>query len=219
MKGRRYSIGAAIADFYVLGIVSGAGAAVYVAAVRRPVPIWEPLLSLVLSLVLIAIYYAGFARKAPFLTPGEMMMGRVIEGGVKEWRNPYAISRTSLFVVLFAALVGAGNSWDSIANERFYSTLTFPVVFGRGLLLGGLLVALIRVGRGHAEAGFLIAAYFGITAIAGFFSTPPEGVSASVPRSAAALGLLLATLTAVLTLRYVRARRMPELGKTELLRA
>ena len=205
MKGeRRYSLGAGVGDFYTLSIVVGAAAGVYVAVARRPVPSWGPLLEIGIALTLIIAYYSIVARGAPFRTPGEVMLGRVVLHGRKQWINPYGVNRAALFVVLFTALVVAGNSWDSAADEHLYVTLTLPVVLGRIVLLGCLLAGVMMVGQAHRAGPYLVAGYFGLMGVANLLAHPSAGGSANIIRGLSLFGFLMAILAGVVLVRYQR---------------
>ena len=205
MKGeRRYSIGAGIADFYVAGIVLGAFSGTYVAIMRQPVPLEWPLLIMALTVALIVVYYTLVARRVVFRTVGEVMMGRIVIDGRKQWSNPYGISRTALFCVLFIALVGAGNSWDSAADEHFFSMLTPQVVLGRAAVLACLLVGIVMIGR-HYVGVLLIAAYFTLTGLVTLLATPPAGVPGNVTRGLGVFGLSMGLVAGALLSRYHKA--------------
>jgi hypothetical protein len=203
--GRRYSIGAGVVAFYVGGIVLGSVAGLYVAVTRRPVPLWEPFLAMGLVLTLVLVYHSRVARKVSLRTPGEMMMGCVVVDGLKQWTNPYGINRAALFAVLFIALVGAGSLWDSVADERFYASLTLPVVVGRIVYLGCLLAGVVMVGRAQPAGGILVAAYFALAGIVNLLAEPPAGVSVNVTRSLGLSGVLMALVAGVILFRYQRA--------------
>jgi hypothetical protein len=201
MKGtKRYSIGAGIADFYVAGTISAALGAIYVAVNHRLVPIWEPFLAIALVLAVVIIYYAVVARRVAFLTPGEIMMGRVVTAGCKHWTNPFGIDRSALFAVLFMALIGAGNAFDSATDGRFYTTLTAPVVAGRMVFIGALLAGTVMVGRARAAGGALVVGYFALTA-AGILLGKPPGMMRMVGWSV----LFMALVAGVILWRYQRA--------------
>jgi|GEM_PF-3104464 len=165
-KGRRYTIGAAFADFYILGIVIGAVAALMVAFARRPVPLGTSFLILALNILAAIIYHAAISAKTQFRSPGELMMGRKIVERRKEWTNPYGRNRSIMFIVAFVALILAANSWDSVSDESLYTTLTLPRVILRMLPLLILIVGLLRFGSGRASGGYLVAFYFLMMAIA-----------------------------------------------------
>lgn len=213
MKGtRRYSIGAAIVDFYVAGIILGAVAGIYVAATQLPVPMWEPFLVMGLDLMCIIVYHSVVARKVVFRSVGEAMMGRVVVDGCKHWTNPYGINRTALFVVLFIALIRAGNSWDSVADERIYATLTFPNVLWYVMLLGCLLVGIVNVGRAQSVGGFLVVVYFTLAAVSNLLAEPSAGVSVGIIRGAGLVGLFVAFVAGVVLLGYYRSAAKKALG-------
>ncbi len=205
---KRYAIGAAVADWYVLNIGLGAAVALYVAATRRPVPPWEPLALLALTLAMVLVYHGGLARRSALLSPGELMMGRSVVDGVKQWRNPHGIGRGALFGVLYVALVMAGNSWDMVADEELHATLAFHVTLGRMTLLSFLLHGLISLGRGQPGAGVLVAAYFAAGPWGMIETRPPVQIAEQVIASLGAFCVLMAVATVVVVLRYGRAVAM-----------
>jgi hypothetical protein len=205
MKGEgRYRWGAAIADFYIFSIVGGVVPATYVAVVGEPV---SPLsqLGLIVSIFgLVIVYHVALARRANIRTPGEILMGGVLVDDIKRWTNPFRVSRTALFAVIFVALIVAGNSWESAADERFYSSLTPGVVIGRVLILSGLVVGTAMAGSGRMKGGLLIVAYLGLYA-SGTYSSPPDGVAPEVTRGMAMSSLVLTIACALVVFRYHRA--------------
>jgi len=207
MKGsKRYSLGAAIADFYYFATVFGTAGGLYVAVNNEPVPIGWHLMMMLLLLAIVIVYHSLVARRVGFCTPGEAMMGRTVIDGRKEWTNPYGINRTALFIVLFFALISAGNSWDAATDERFHASLTLRVVALRAAVLGGLLVGLWRVGRAQSAGGPLVLGYFVFAAIGALLTEPTAGVPGNV-RLGVGLFLVLTTLGAgIVLIYYYRAR-------------
>lgn len=111
------------------------------------------------------VYHLGIARRVGLRTPGELLMGCTIADRTKRWANPYPINRAPLFAICFVALVVAVNSWDSAADDQYYSSLTVPVVTGRMLLVALLLTGILMMGMRRAWGGLLIALYFAVSSV------------------------------------------------------
>jgi len=160
-----FSFGALVADLYCFAIAAGAVQGIYVAAAQKPVPVWSPLLVGFLSLIGIVLYHTKLSRSFSRLTAGEMLFGRRIVEGQKYWSNPYRSSRGLLFILIFVALVTWGNLWDSVSDERVYSTLTPLVVVGRIAFLSVGLSGLVVAARGRPAGAYVVAVCFAASAV------------------------------------------------------
>ena len=79
MDGRRYTLGVAIADLYVLAVIPGSIVGLYVAISHRPVPLWELFQAAVISMSAVILYYSRVAREVTFLTRSETLLGSYVE--------------------------------------------------------------------------------------------------------------------------------------------
>lgn len=203
MKGsRRYLIGSVVADIYVNSIILGAILGIYVAVVRRPVSPTGGFLLTVAGLVSVIVYSSLVAHRVSFRTPGELMMGCIVVDGSKQWVNPYGASRTVLFVVIFIVLVTAGNSWDAIADELLYITLTPSVVIGRLFLNLGMLVGMIRIGQAQYNGFSPVMGYIVLTTISIMMLNFPAEVPASFTIGFKVFNTLVMLLAIVVLWRY-----------------
>jgi hypothetical protein len=170
MKKRRYTVGAAFADFYSIGIVAGGFEALSVAIMRRPFPLAASFLTLFATILVVILYHALISPRIRLRSPGEAMMGGTIVDGRKEWTNPYGRNRTVLFVLFFITLLIAANSWDGISDEAQYLSYSLPVVLVRMVVLSFVLWGLASFGSGRTGGGYYIAFYY-IASAVGLWAT------------------------------------------------
>ena len=210
VEGRRYSIGAAIADLYVSAMALGVAAAVYVVATSRPVALWLPFIEFPLVALLVIVYHARFARKVSFMSPGEMIFGRQMTDQGKQWFNPYGASRAALFTGFFIAMILAGNSWDNVADERLYHMYTLSNILVHIGLLAILIAGLTMAGRGNRLGGIGISLYFALLGLTSFLAPPP---SEELKAGSLAVGyfmLFMVVVTAAAFWWYANLRRRNE---------
>ncbi len=153
-----YSFIAGISDFYFLSFALGAITALGGCVFQSPVPLFLLILIFVVSLLVAILYHAIFARRVSWLTPGEQLVGRVVEQS-KEWKNPYGRNRWALFIVILITIMLAGNAWDSLSLGLTY---TFDAIAARVILLTALYYGLVQLGRGQLGGLLYVVAFFAI---------------------------------------------------------
>ena len=204
MKKRRYTIGAAYADFCALAIVTGAIEAIFVALLHRPLSMGAAFLTFFAIVLAVILYHALISPRIHLRSPGEAMMGGKIVDARKEWTNPFGRNRTILFILLFVTLVFAGNSWDGISDEEHYLSYSLPIVLARMIALLILLSGLVSFGAGRASGGYIVALYYLMLAFS--FWTTKSSILGVLP-TIYGLGLLMlgmAIIAVVLAKYYGR---------------
>ena len=193
LSRKRFSFAALVGDFYCMGIALGAINGLYVASTRRLVEVWWAILPLLILAVVLLVYHAKIARSVAWFTPGEIIFGRSMHDGAKWWTNPYDVSRAPIFILVFISLVTWGNMWDSASHEKFYLTLTLPIVLGRIAFLAVGLWGLILLGRGQPYGAYLVAGILGISLLSNLVSNNVVEV-----REGIRAGFLLAGISGIL---------------------
>ena len=204
LSRKRLSFGALVADFYCFGIIAGAIQGLYVAGAHKPVPLWLPVLLMLSGSVGLIVYHTILARSIRRFSPGEVIFGRRTHDGGKWWMNPYRVSRVYLFGLVIIALVSWGNLWDSVSHERFYSTLTFPVVLGRIAFLATGIFGLLLLGRGKPHGAYFVAAVFTISALANLKSVGAAEVSRGITSGIAAVSAAIVLFAVGVGIYYAR---------------
>jgi hypothetical protein len=168
------------------------------------VPLWSPLLLFFAGAAGLVAYHARLSRAVRWFSPGEIIFGRLNHEGTKWWVNPYRVSRAYMFTLVIVALVWWGNLWDSVADERFYSTMTFPVVLGRiGLLALGL-YGLLLLGRGKPHGAYFVAAVFALSALGHLHGGAAPEVPRPITTGLAAAGVAMVLFAVGAGLYYAR---------------
>jgi hypothetical protein len=94
------------------------------------------------------VYHKRLANRLTILTPGELMAGRFLVSGGKQWLSPFSKTRIPLFLLILLTIVMAGNTWDGIANGAAFGIVQ---VVGRSVVAGFVIFCLVAAGRGHAS--------------------------------------------------------------------
>ena len=141
-----YSLIAGVSDFYFLSFVLAATAALGTVVLQRPIPLPILILLLVSSILVTILHHAIFAKRVSWLTPGEHLVGRVVENGSKEWKNPYGRNRWALFLTILLTIVSSSNAWDGLGMGGVY---VLNAALARIALLAALYYGLVQVGRGQ----------------------------------------------------------------------
>jgi hypothetical protein len=105
---------------------------------------------------MVIFYYSIVSNKVKWLSPGEIIVGRLILDGKKIWVNPYGISRGLLFALIIIALVFTRDSISQLGFEL--SAFGLIVIFiktaivyaglllvGRGKLIGSLPIIILLI--------------------------------------------------------------------------
>jgi hypothetical protein len=147
---------AAVIDFYYLAMAVGFVASLVVSVTR--VNVIAPLhtmLFLLLDLAIVVVYHTVVSPKAPLLTLGEVIAGRIRENGNKRWTNPYCRNRSGIVAYMFTSLILYGNSFDAVFAGTVPST-TGTIFTGLRITLVSL--GFILIGKGRIGGVFIPAA-------------------------------------------------------------
>ena len=133
---------AGIADFYILSFLVGSLIALFCMIVGQPMPLIM-LLYIPIAVVLIIVYYRFLSKNIMWLSPGEMMAGRIVQGAGKAWTNPYGSNRFFMFFTILLTLALLSNSWDGLSRGRIYSATEWLI----------LTLSLAALSLGYTAAG------------------------------------------------------------------
>jgi hypothetical protein len=112
-----YPFIAGIYDFYFTSLLLGAIVALGVSIVQASINLIISLTILLLSLIIPIVYHVFLAKKSQWLSPGELLTGRIIQNNQKLWTNPYGYNRWTLFLIILLTLLVLGNAWDRLSES------------------------------------------------------------------------------------------------------
>lgn len=150
-----YSFLAGVSNFYFLSFLLGAVIALVMTLFETTVGMGV-LLMPILCLIVVILYHLQFAKRVPWRSPGELLVGQVLKEGVKEWTNPYGRNRWALFTVLLFTVVIASNTWDKLGEGKIYS---LTEISARTVLVATLYFALVRIGMGKLKFALIPIAF------------------------------------------------------------
>jgi hypothetical protein len=145
-KSHFYPFIAGIYDFYFTALLLGAIVALGVSIGQTPINPAISLTMLGLSFLAAVVYHVFWAKKSPWLSPGELTVGRHIQNNQKLWSNPYSHNRWALFLIIFLTLSIVGNTWDRLSEGYVYS---LGEVATRIVILSLVSYGLVELGRGR----------------------------------------------------------------------
>jgi len=154
---------AGIIDFYILAIAIGAAEAIIQSLLGKPVFRSTNFLvfSLVLTVILIVVivfYYRTYAKKTLWLSPGEIISGRVVEcNQKKEWINPYKVNRFGIYFIVLTTLIILGNEWDGVVLGQIYP---FAIIAGKMIKIMFAFWGMVMLGKGRLKGALLIIPFF-----------------------------------------------------------
>jgi len=152
-------------------------------------------------LLTVLVYHLAVSGRVRWLSPGELMTGRCVQDGKKQWANPYDRNRWALFLIQMITLVVAGNSWDGIGDGVIYPLRT---AVSRSIFLGLLVYGIVKVGQGALSWVGMIAFYFVIMAVRSMVTALPADIPEAI-RGLMALGFMgLAAFAVAVGLAYER---------------
>jgi len=119
-KSKPHHYIAGIVDFYIASFFINSLLGLIGLIFNMLIPLlvlWGCIPVLILFLI---FYYRIICKKINWLSPGEIIAGRIINDRYKEWVNPYGINRFFLFFTIIFTLVIFGNSWDGLSRGEIY---------------------------------------------------------------------------------------------------
>jgi hypothetical protein len=212
VESKSHRILAGFVDYYTTSIALGTVVALGVAITRRPVPPGLWLLAIPLVLVAVVVYHTRFSSRTSWLSPGEAISGRMLTPLGKQWINPYRRNRAVLFLFVFAALVVAGNSWDSLGTGQ---VIGLRVVLARGVILAALIGGLWSLGQGRWWGGAISGLYLLVTGLGVRGHAEAGGMSASLRSTILAVFVGLAVGSVLVSWIYGRFGREEPPGSSD----
>ncbi|MGJ4789485.1 hypothetical protein [Leptospira koniambonensis] len=164
-ESKPHPILAGVFDFYfaacligsILGLTNSLAKVTYSSSLTLP---------LIIILILITfIYYKWIADRQMWLTPGEIVTGRIVENNTKKWTNPYGKNRWLLFTSLLINIIIDSNGWDSLYTGVILEFSKW-VVISVGMILLTLGAILAGKNKNYWIVFAILPAAIGIASIA-----------------------------------------------------
>lgn len=143
-----HPIFAGICDFYFSFYVLGCLLALVSTIFKVVIPVILLLALMPITITAIIVYYRKFAVKQKFLTPGEIIGGRIFVDGNKKWINLFNKNRFAFFTVILVNIIIYGNSWDFLFDGKIISITDWIVTT---IIAGSVLVGTTLAGRGSKK--------------------------------------------------------------------
>lgn len=152
-----YGLVAGICDLYFLAFITGTIEAIGTVLFKEPVPVWLLIVNFFACILASVLYHIFLASRVTWLTPGELIVGKKIISGVKEWQNPYQRNRLVFFLIALFSIVIAGNVWDNLGSGAIYR---FAQVIISAAPVAMLYYGLADMGQGKLKSVIYPIAYF-----------------------------------------------------------
>ena len=149
---KSHPILAAFLDYYFISLI-GLGLISLSNSVSNMVILSPTAIIVIFVLILLGIilYHAWLNKKTKFLSYGEIVAGKVLSKGKKEWKNPYKKSRIFLFIVILLGLLLIGNTWNNVMF--IVPKLTFVIAGFIKVLV--VFLGIYLIGRGKIKGVFI----------------------------------------------------------------
>jgi hypothetical protein len=222
LESKSHKIFAGFCDFYVFSWLIATVLAIVGWALNISYNIAHTsLIGILFPIILVSIYLPSISDKIGFLTIGERLGGRLVEGKEKAWKNSYGINRWALFALFIFHLILLGNSWDRLSEGHIYGLFEIFLKMTLGLFV---IYLLLRLSLGFSKAAVVLVLLWVSVFIAGALITPSyiqEQLSVSgedtAPRltdffraSMIGMGFTMAALSAIISMIYHKMRVKPD---------